>query len=291
MSLRKATIFALVLLFALPSYAYYSLGRPSGFVLDNAGVLSAEQKTLLETKLSEFEKSSSNEIAVAIIPNFDGDYIENFAVKLFEDWKIGKADKDNGILILIAIEDREMRIEVGYGLEGALTDSQAYWIINNSMKPWFQKGSYYLGINDAIEKIIGATKGEYVPSENASENNTSNIENFLPAIFFFLFLMFDIFAMFFSKSKSYWAGGVFGLVVGGAVGVFFLSLVTGTLLAILLGLLGLIFDYVVSRVIGHEKIKVFISSGGISKWGGRGGGGFGGFGGGHSGGGGSSGKW
>jgi len=119
--------------------AYTNPGSPTGFVNDFAGVFSGEQKATLEQKLVTFEKETSNEITVVTIKALDGDTIENFAVKLFEDWEIGKKDKDNGVLVLLAMDDRQMRIEVGYGLEGALTDAQSFWIINKIMKPAFQQ--------------------------------------------------------------------------------------------------------------------------------------------------------
>ena len=97
------------------TFAYSSPGKPTGFIDDFANVLSIEQKDILEQKLSAFNASTSNEIAIVIIKSLDGDYIENYAVKLYEEWQIGKAKKDNGVLLLIAVDDHKMRIEVGYG--------------------------------------------------------------------------------------------------------------------------------------------------------------------------------
>jgi len=152
-------------------FAYVSPGQPSGFVNDFVGVFSVEEKNILEEKLSNFSKTYGNEIAVVTINNLGGDYIENYAVKLFEEWGIGKKGQDNGVLVLVAMDERQMRIEVGYGLEGFLTDIQSNWIINNIMKPAFQQGNFYAGIDSAIDKIISATQGEVIPVDQ--QENTS----------------------------------------------------------------------------------------------------------------------
>ena len=160
--------FVLLLLFATPVIAYYDLGSPEGYVNDYTNTLTYEQKDALESKVSTFEQESTNEIAVVIIDSMKGDYIENFAVKLFESWGIGKEKEDNGVLILVSMSERQMRIEVGYGLEGSLTDAQASWIIKNVMVPNFKENGYYEGIDQSVDKIIAITKGEFeVPEEDS----------------------------------------------------------------------------------------------------------------------------
>jgi uncharacterized protein len=160
--------FVLLLLFATPVIAYYDLGSPEGYVNDYTNTLTYEQKDALESKVSTFEQESTNEIAVVIIDSMKGDYIENFAVKLFESWGIGKEKEDNGVLILVSMSERQMRIEVGYGLEGSLTDAQASWIIKNVMVPNFKENKYYEGIDQSVDKIIAITKGEFeVPEEDS----------------------------------------------------------------------------------------------------------------------------
>lgn len=160
--------FVLLLLFATSVVAYYDLGSPEGYVNDYTNTLTYEQKDALESKVSTFEQESTNEIAVVIIDSMKGDYIENFAVKLFESWGIGKEKEDNGVLILVSMSERQMRIEVGYGLEGSLTDAQASWIIKNVMVPNFKENKYYEGIDQSVDKIIAITKGEFeVPEEDS----------------------------------------------------------------------------------------------------------------------------
>ncbi|MDD4333063.1 MAG: TPM domain-containing protein [Patescibacteria group bacterium] len=273
-----------------PVFAYTNPGQPTGYANDFAGVLAADQKQALENKLVQFEKDTSNEISIVTIASLDGDTIENFAVELFKDWGIGKKNKDNGVLLLVAINDRQMRIEVGYGLEGALTDAQSYWIINDIMKPAFRENNYYGGIDGAVDKIIAATKGEYVPEEKlASGLSNSNWEFIFWVVIFVILWLASILG----RSKSWWAGGVIGGIIGVIIGVIKGFLYFGIASIVILIPLGLLFDFVVSRSYAKHK-----AGGPIPWWigGGRGGsgfggGGFGGFGGGGSGGGGSSGSW
>jgi len=283
----KRIITILLFFFALPALAYYNPGQPSGFVNDYTNTLTTEQKQALENKLVQFEKETSNEVAVAIIPNLQDETIENFAVKLFEDWRIGKQGNDNGVLVLVVMEDRQMKIEVGYGLEGALTDAQSNWIINQAMKPAFRNNDYYGGLDGAVSQIMAATKGEYVPGE--SQKKTDNGFNPLEMVWFGVFI-FVWLASILGRSKSWWAGGIVGAVVGGIVGVIKGFIFFGVISLGVLIPLGLLFDFIVSK-----KYQAGKSSGHIPWWigGGRGGssGGFGGFGGGMSGGGGASGRW
>ena len=154
--------FLQALLFANNAFAQNIIAKPNPatLVTDVAGVLSPEQKQALENKLVAIDDSSSNQIAVVIIPSLDGYPKEEYATKLFRDWGIG-GKKNNGSLLLIAINDREIRIEVGYGLEGAIPDITAINIIDNDIKPAFKAGNYYEGINQATDNIAKAAVGEY----------------------------------------------------------------------------------------------------------------------------------
>ncbi|HKM20289.1 MAG TPA: TPM domain-containing protein [Candidatus Dojkabacteria bacterium] len=165
----------LLLLSATPLVAYYDLGTPDGYVNDYTNTLTQEQASALESKIAAFEQESTNEIGVVIIDSLQGDYIEHFAVKLFEEWGIGKERKDNGVLILVAMSDRQMRIEVGYGLEGSLTDVEANWIVQNVMVPNFKENRYYEGIDQSVDKIIEITKGEFEVPEDESTNSSISL--------------------------------------------------------------------------------------------------------------------
>jgi uncharacterized protein len=278
-------------------FAFYSPGSPNNInlVYDYAYMMSDSARTQLDTKLVQFANETSNQIAVVTIDSLKGDTIENFAVKLFEEWGIGKKDKDNGVLLLIAREDRQMRIEVGYGLEGALTDAQSYWIIQNEIIPAFQSDNYDQGITNAVDKIIAATKGEYVPSEKQTSGSNLNFKS-IKTIFFLVFFGFIWLGSILARSKSWWAGGIIGAIIGILL-IIFWNRIFGLIATALLTPLGFIFDYFVSKTYKDRKDKGmrppwWIGGPGFGgRGGGFGGGGFGGFGGGHSGGGGASGRW
>lgn len=131
------------------------------WVHDDANVLSASDKQYLEAVLKAERDSTSNQIAVLIIPSLDGDDIDAYANRVFRKWGLGDAKKDNGVLFLISIGDRVMRIEVGAGLEGVLTDAQSSSINRNEVAPYFRKGLYGDGVKAATIAIIQSIKGEY----------------------------------------------------------------------------------------------------------------------------------
>ena len=272
--------------------AYSNPGKPMGFVNDYAGLMSAAARQSLETELSNFEKETRHEIVVVTVPNLGGDTIENFAVKLFADWQIGKKGADNGALFLISKDDRQMRIEVGYGLEGALTDAQSFAIVDKIAKPAFRAGNFDKGISESVAVIEAATRGEDISGR--FENNRARTRG-LPVgdwIYFAIFVIFILQAVVvkLSHTKTWWPGGVIGGILGLILGLVLFGLVLKILLsAVILALVGLVVDYAASRngpIKGGGNGPFFLGGGGLG-----GGGGFGGFGGGRSGGGGSSGSW
>ena len=266
--------------------------KPEGFVNDFANILSSETKLALEQQLTQLEKDSTIEVTVVTVESLEGTTIEDAAVRLFEEWQIGKGDEDNGVLLLVYPGDRKLRIEVGYGLEPLLTDSKAGRIIRNIITPEFENEDYDKGVTEGVAAIIGVVHGEEVDlgSEESSET----------WILFFIGTIFlSYLSSFLSRSKRWWPGGVIGAVLGILLGIFLASIVTSILAAIGLGILGLIFDFILSK--NYKKRKAgglptsWLSSGGGFFGGGKGGSGgggsFSGFGGGRSGGGGASGGW
>lgn len=255
----KKLLFILFTLFSLGMVSAQTVlpkPNPPRLVNDAAGVLSPEQVETLERKLVALDDSTSNQIAVVLIKTL-GDYaIEDYAVKLFREWGIGNKKTNNGILIIAAIDDRKMWIEIGYGLEGAIPDVTASSIYRNEMVPEFKKQNYYQGIDNAINALTQAAVGEYkVKKERAKGNNGSGGGS----IFIFLFLLVIVILI---VSRGGRGGG------GGGLGS------------------------IANAVILSSLLNSGRSSG--SGWGGggdSGGGGFGGFGGGSSGGGGAGGSW
>jgi uncharacterized protein len=253
--MKKLITLLLFVFFAQLSFAQNILPRPNPpkLVNDVAGVLSPEQREILEQKLVALDDSSSNQIAVVLIPTLDGYPIEEYANKLFREWGIGHKGTNNGVLIIAAINDRKVRIEVGYGLEGAIPDITASDIYNNEIVPAFKEQNYYRGLDNAIDALSKAAVGEYkIKKEKKGKSKGSPLFTFLGILIFILIVV---------------AGG--GGRGGGSMSRRgYSDVATGMLLGSLLG--------------GGR------SSGGFGD---SGGGGFGGFGGGSSGGGGAGGGW
>ena len=126
----------------------------TGRVVDNAGIVDAATEAALTQKLADFETKSSDQIVVATIPSLDSEAIEPYATRLFNAWKLGQKAKNNGVLLLVAKDDRKMRIEVGYGLEGTLTNQHATRIIEDDMVPAFRAGDFSGGISKAVDDMI-----------------------------------------------------------------------------------------------------------------------------------------
>lgn len=140
------------------------------YVTDETGTLSSSEVSSLSQKLQSFDKSTSTQIVVYMISSLEGESLEDVTNTIAEKNKIGRKGKDNGVLLFIAKGDRKIRIEVGYGLEGALTDAICSQIIRNDITPSFKKNDFYGGINKGIEAIISVTKGEYTADKKSSKD-------------------------------------------------------------------------------------------------------------------------
>lgn len=288
LSLRMTGIafgLALALTHAVPVFAEFTVPANDGFVTDISGTLTSEQETALEQTLTAYKNETSNEIAVLIIPNLGGNDIVEAGVATGRAWGVGSS-KNNGILIIVALEERLTRIDVGYGLEGAVPDLAAKGIIDEEMLPYFRQGEYFEGLQasiGAMQKLIG---GEYTADRYTTDKSDWNFG----ALFFIFIVGIQILSAWLGRTKSYWLGGV----VGGVFGIITLFFAWSFLVVPGFIILGLLFDYVVSRIVPQNRRG---RRGG--PWGGMGGGGFGGgsgggfggFGGGSFGGGGASGKW
>lgn len=131
----------------------------SGRIVDHATILSTEARERLSAMLAEHERRTGNQVVVLTLPSLGADGIEEYALRVFEDWKLGSAGKDNGVLVLVVPGDRRMRIEVGYGLEGTLTDAAASRIIRDLMTPRFREGNYDVGIEAGLTAILQILEG------------------------------------------------------------------------------------------------------------------------------------
>jgi uncharacterized protein len=263
----KKLLFLLVCFFSLGAMAQNVLPKPNPprLVTDAAHVLSPEQVEILEQKLVALDDSTSNQIAVVLVKTL-GDYgIEEYAVKLFREWGIGNKKTNNGVLLIAAIDDRKVRIEVGYGLEGAIPDIVASSIIRNDIATNFKEQNYYRGIDDAINSLSKAAAGEYKVKKAKKGNDGKGGGSILG----FLMIIIVIIILAIIKGGRGGRGPRGGMMSRNGFG----DVATGMLIGSLLG--------------GGNR--------GGGGWGGGsggfGGGGFGGFGGGSSGGGGASGGW
>jgi uncharacterized protein len=273
---------------------------------DEAKVLSQQTTDLLESRLVAFKDSTSNEIAILVISSLDGEPIEEYSLRVAEKWQLGNKEKDNGVLLMISVNDRKARIEVGYGLEGVLTDALCNRIIRNEIAPNFRKDDYDGGVTAAIDAIVKGIGGEYTAEADDADAlaELSWKEKLLIGAFIFGILGLFTFI---------------GLIAPGCGGWFlyaFLIPFYATFPTILLGvkggltLLGIyavafpILKLMIGKTSWGEKMskKMGTGRGGGGRWssgsgwsggwssGGGGGGGFSG-GGGSFGGGGSSGSW
>lgn len=176
--------------------AYTSPGKPEGYVNDFANVLTTAQQSELERSIEAYEQKTKNELAVVTVPSTGRDSIESYANALFQEWGIGKKDKDNGVLLLLAIQDRKLRIEVGYGLEGVLTDAASADIIQNA-KSTLRIGDYHGAIFqmvDAIESTL--TPSAAVPGGLSKSRSIPSAESWvvwiIGGLFLAVFILFNV---------------------------------------------------------------------------------------------------
>ncbi len=187
--------FFLFLFFLLPtvSIAQNIPEQPSGHVNDYAKMLSSSEQQRLETKLRNYRDTTTTVIAVATINSLEGRDVQQVGTELFNRWNIWQGDKNNGILILIAEEERRMRIDVGYGLEGAIPDVMAARIIRNVLNPAFKQGNFYGGLDRATTILIELARGEF--TGNLEQQSTGSGENdWISVIIFFLFVAYMVYA-------------------------------------------------------------------------------------------------
>ncbi len=204
MKFRKISFFLLLF-----SFSYlYSLEipeRPLGRVSDYAKILKPEKISTLETILSNYERETTNQIVIAIFNSLEGWDIEDFSIRLAEKWKIGQKGKDNGIIILVALEEKKIRIEVGYGLEGAVPDITARQIIDREIVPHFKKSDYFSGLRNGVDSLIKAIGGEYkVEKGTSGEVIVALIILFIVMVFLLQILAGLSYGLTYTRSKGRW---------------------------------------------------------------------------------------
>ena len=255
----------------------------SARVVDLTQTLTASEQAALEDKLKAFEATKGSQIAILLVPTTQPEAIEQYAIRVVDEWKVGRKDVDDGLLILIAKNDRKMRIEVGYGLEGAIPDLYAKRIITETMTPYFKRGDFAGGIDAAVNQLIGLIEGEPLPEPKKVNLNSSHLEGLLPLLLFggmiSGMMLRSVFGTFMGSALN---GGLIGAIV------FFIGL--SLFGAGVLGLIAFIFTLMMGGGRGVNSYSGYPTRGGGYS-GGFGGGGFSGGLGGGFGGGGASGSW
>lgn len=290
MAALRCAVIALVLSLCgmLAAAADVAVPPLTGRVVDQTATLSAADVSDLEQKLKSFEDRKGSQIAVLMIPTTAPEAIEQFAIRVVEQWKLGRKKVDDGALLLIAKDDRKLRIEVGYGLEGALNDATAKRIIDEIITPRFKAGDFVGGINAGVDRMISVIDGEPLPApkplERMSPGALDALGEFFPVIIIGALVAGGVLRAMF--------GRLFGALLTGGGLAFLAWLFVGLWsVALIVGLIGFVFTLVGDAVTSGGP-GGFSSGGsrGGSSWGGSGGGGFSG-GGGSFGGGGASGSW
>ena len=244
-------------------------------VTDLTQTLSPQQKEQLEAKLAAFELRKGSQIVVLILPSTQPEDIAQYAIRVADQWKIGRKKIDDGLLLIVAKQDRKLRIEVGYGLEGAIPDLTAKRVINEVISPKFKQGDYFAGLDAGLDRLIGLVEGEALPPPINNGTSTKGLFELLPLIFI--------------------GALVGGMLLRGMFGTFFGSLLNGGAIAALVWFFGAaLFTALLVAVIafiftlamggrGFSGLGGVPMGGGSNSWGGGAGGGFGG--------GGASGDW
>ncbi|HET8859962.1 TPM domain-containing protein [Marivirga sp.] len=184
--------------------------NPPKLVNDLTQTLTASEQQQLEQKLVAYNDSTSTQVVILIVPTY-GQYEPNqFGVEVFDKWKIGQADKDNGLLITVAMQDKEMFINTGYGLESVVPDGAASTIINEYMKPAFRNGNYYKGLDEATTIIFDLAAGKYTADKIASNDAGKGIG--LGAFLFFFFIIITIISRIRRVRNHHMGGGGMGML-------------------------------------------------------------------------------
>lgn len=265
---------------AIDAFADVPVPPLTARVTDLTGTLTAQQQASLEQKLQQFESEKGSQIGVLIVPTTQPESIEQYSIRVVELWKLGRKGADDGALLIVAKDDHAVRIEVGYGIEGVLTDAMSSRIIREDIIPRFKEGNFYAGIDAGADRIISVIRGEPLPPPTEGRNaGAEPIRQLLPAILVLTVVLGGALRAFLGRGPG-------SVVAGGIVGAIGWLLSGVILVGIMAGAIALFFTLVGGTPVGWR------SGGG---WGGLGGGGSGrgGFsgGGGGFGGGGASGKW
>ncbi|MGC2780983.1 MAG: YgcG family protein [Bradyrhizobium sp.] len=240
----KALLATLLVCLATMVLADVAVPPLTGRVVDQTGTLSSSDVASLTQKLKELETRKGSQVAVLIVPTTQPETIEQFSLRVAEAWKIGRKKVDDGALLVIAKNDRKLRIEVGYGLEGSLTDVTARRIIDEVITPKFRSGDFAGGIDAGVDRIIGVINGETLPvpqpqASHGGDIDFDSISSFAPVAFFGAIFLGGVLRTLFGRLLGSLAtGGALGIltwVLVGSMTLALLSVVAGIVIAFIAG--------------------------------------------------------
>lgn len=220
-SIRLGLAVLALLLLPVQAHALEIPPAPSQWVTDRAGVLGGTEADLLNTKLRTFEERSGAQFIIYIFRSLEGEAVEDFTIRAVERWKVGQKKYDNGLVLFVFIEEKVVRIEVGYGLEGSITDAVSSRVIRELMAPHFRGGNYAAGLNAAADEIIRRiTSGEAAvpplrPPGGARQPQGEEPSGFVVVII--LFIVFFIVVPMFTRRRSGCGGCILPIFPGGGI--------------------------------------------------------------------------
>jgi uncharacterized protein len=295
MSLRRARLVAALAMFAAAAAVAQNLQpipKLTARVTDLTGTLTAEQQSSLEDKLAAFEARKGSQVAVLVVATTEPEEIAQYSIRVVDQWKLGRRDVDDGALLIVAKNDRELRIEVGRALEGALPDVTANRIISETIVPLFRQGDFYGGINAGLDQVIRVIDGEPLPAPDVGWQGSSvrGVSHLLP--FLFVAVLFGSVVL-----RSLFGRGLGAVIAGAATGAGVYFVGQALFIAVVAALIAFLF----ALISGFSGGGTWSSRPRTGGWGGgfgsgagggglTGGGGFSGGGGGFNGGG-ASGRW
>ena len=280
MHMARASLLAVWLCWSFIAGAQIAVPPLTGRVTDQTATLNAEQKSALEQTLQAFEERKGSQLAVLIVPTTAPEPIEQYALRVAEQWKLGRKKIDDGAILVVAKTDRALRIEVGYGLEGALNDATSKRIISEIITPRFKQEDFYGGISAGVGQIIRVIDGEPLPEPKAKPVGTiADIQQYIPVIFILALVVGGLLRSALGRFPG-------AIATGGAVAVVAWLFAGAVSVALVAGVIALLFTLLSGGMGGHGM-------GGLRGGHGQGGFGRGGFGGGGGGfgGGGATGRW
>ena len=230
---------ALFLAFVIPAHADVAIPQLTGRVVDQTGTLSSSDVASLSQKLRDFETRKGSQIAVLIVPTTQPETIEQFSIRVAEAWKVGRKKVDDGAILVVAKNDRHLRIEVGYGLEGALTDVTSRRIIDEIITPKFRTGDFSGGISDGVDRMIRVIDGEPLPVPSPTVSFGS-LDDLAPLFIVTLFVSIGVGGFFRAM-----LGRLLGSVATGGIIAALSWLILGSFaLAMVLGVIGFIIGFI-----------------------------------------------